>query len=81
MTRWLESRDIPYLVVLTKADKLSKTKQAKRLTAICSQLNRDKNGVILFSAKTRKGREVVWDEINNLLEWYDRGPEEPEGEN
>ncbi len=76
MAKWLESRDIPYLVVLTKADKLSKTKQAKRLTAICSQLNRDKDGVILFSAKTRKGREVIWDEINDLLDWHDKGEDQ-----
>ncbi|MEH0019841.1 MAG: ribosome biogenesis GTP-binding protein YihA/YsxC [Desulfobacter sp.] len=76
MAKWLESHDMPYLVVLTKADKLSATKQAKRVAAICSQLNRDKNGVILFSAKTRKGRETIWDEINNLLEWYDMGEDQ-----
>ena len=76
MAEWLEARDIPYLVVLTKADKLSRTKQAKRLNAICARLNRDKNGVILFSAKTRQGREIIWDEINNLINWYDRGEEE-----
>ncbi len=76
MAKWLESRDIPYLVVLTKVDKLSKTKQAKRLTAICSQLNRDKDGVILFSAKTRKGREVIWEELNNLIDWHDKGEDQ-----
>ncbi len=77
LVQWLESHEMPYLVVLTKTDKLSKTKQTKRLYAICSQLNRDKNGVILFSAKTRKGRETVWDEINNLIDWY---TEDEEGE-
>ncbi len=70
MIQWLESHDMPFLVVLTKVDKLSKTKQQKRLTAICSQLNRDKNGVILFSAKTKKGRETIFSEIENLTEWY-----------
>ncbi len=71
MAEYLAARGIPFLVVLTKADKLSKTQQAKRLAAICSQLDRDKNGVILFSAKTRKGRETVLDEIDNLINWYD----------
>lgn len=70
MARYLESKEIPFLVVLTKADKLSKTQQAKRLSAICSQLGRDKNGVILFSAKTRQGRTTIWEEIDNLLDWY-----------
>ncbi|MCG8685463.1 MAG: ribosome biogenesis GTP-binding protein YihA/YsxC [Desulfobacterales bacterium] len=73
MASYLESQGLPYLVVLTKADKLSKTKQAKRMDAICSQLNRDKNGVILFSAKTRQGRKTILDEINNLIDWYDEG--------
>jgi len=76
LVKWLESHEKPYLVVLTKADKLSKTKQDKRLAAICSQLNRDRNGVILFSAKTRKGRETVLDEITDLISWYTEGEEE-----
>ena len=71
MARWLTAHELPFLVVLTKADKLSKTQQAKRLNAICSQLNRDSNGVILFSAKTRMGRDTIWDEINNLIAWYE----------
>ena len=71
MAEYLAAKGIPFLVVLTKADKLSKTQQAKRLAAICSQLGRDKNGVILFSAKTRQGRQTIMDEIDNLMEWYD----------
>ncbi len=70
LVKWLESHGTPYLIVLTKADKLSKTKQAKRRTAICSQLNREEQGVILFSTKTRQGRETVLDEINNLIDWH-----------
>ncbi|MCP4718647.1 MAG: YihA family ribosome biogenesis GTP-binding protein [Desulfobacteraceae bacterium] len=70
LVKWLESHGMPYLIILTKADKLSKTKQAKRVSAICSQLNRQEQGVILFSAKTRQGRETVLDEINNLIDWH-----------
>ncbi|MCA1792780.1 MAG: ribosome biogenesis GTP-binding protein YihA/YsxC [Desulfotignum sp.] len=69
---WLESHRVPYLVVLTKADKLSKTQQQKRVAAICSRLNRDRNEVILFSAKTRLGRETVLEQITSLMEWYDQ---------
>ncbi|WP_022664792.1 ribosome biogenesis GTP-binding protein YihA/YsxC [Desulfospira joergensenii] len=71
LVHWLESHSMPFLVVLTKADKLSKTQQKKRLTAICSQMNREKDGVILFSSKTGLGRETVLDEIVNLMEWYE----------
>lgn len=72
LVKWLEKHEMPYLVVLTKADKLSRTKQSKRLAAISNQLNRDPAGVIMFSAKTGQGRESVLDEIKNLIDWYDQ---------
>lgn len=71
LAKWLESKGIPYLVILTKADKLSKTNQSKRRTAICSQLNREEEGVILFSAKTRQGRETILEEITRLMDWQE----------
>ncbi|MBW2654087.1 MAG: YihA family ribosome biogenesis GTP-binding protein [Deltaproteobacteria bacterium] len=70
MVEWLESHEMPYLVILTKSDKLSKTKQQKRLLSICSQLNREKNSVILFSTKTKKGRDTILEEIENLIDWH-----------
>jgi len=70
MVDWLESHEMPYLVILTKSDKLSKTKQQKRLLSICSQMNREKDSVILFSAKTKRGRDTVLGEIENLIDWY-----------
>lgn len=70
MVDWLEANGMPYLIVLTKADKLSRNKQEKRLKSICSQLDRDRNGAILFSSKTKKGRETIIEEIENLIEWY-----------
>ena len=69
MVDWLESHEMPYLIILTKSDKLSKTKQQKRLNAICSQMNREKSSVILFSAKTKKGRDLILEEIRNLIDW------------
>ncbi len=70
MVDWLESHKMPYLVILTKSDKLSKTKQQKRLLSICAQMNREKDSVILFSAKTKKGRDTILKEIENLTGWY-----------
>ncbi len=76
LAQWLISHDMPFLVVLTKADKLSKTQQQKRAAAISSQMNRNSSEVILFSAKTRMGRETILDEIKNLITWYEGGEEE-----
>ena len=66
MMTWLEAHGIPYLVIVTKSDKLSKTNQEKRRVAICSQLKREKSSVILFSTRTKKGRDTVLEEIENL---------------
>lgn len=68
---WLESHEMPHLVILTKSDKLSKTKQQKRLLSICSQLGREQNSVILFSSKTKKGRDTILGEIESLISGYD----------
>ncbi len=70
LIEWLETHEMPFLAVLTKSDKLSKTRQKKRLSSICSQLKKEENQVIVFSAKTGKGRETILDEIDNLIEWY-----------
>jgi len=70
MVDWLESHKMPYLVILTKSDKLSKTKQKKRVLSICSQMNREQKNIILFSAKTKKGRDTILDEIENLISWH-----------
>jgi len=64
---WLSHFNIPPVLVLTKADKLSKSKQAQQRVVIAEALGVDTNGLIPFSAKTRMGRTAVWDAINGLL--------------
>ena len=63
---WLEHYAIARILVLTKADKLSKSKQDKQRAAVADSLNVDSSDLILFSAKSRKGREDVWDAITSL---------------
>lgn len=65
---WLAERRIPCIWVLTKADKLSKTKQKKRQQAIAETLGLDPTDLILFSAKTRLGLDAVWRAIHSLYE-------------
>ena len=64
---WLGSFDIPAILILTKVDKLSKTKQTKQMIIIAETLNVDKNNLILFSAKTGRGKDDVWDAVKKLL--------------
>jgi GTP-binding protein len=63
---WLSSFDIPAILILTKADKLSKAKQTKRQLAIAETLEVDKDNLILFSAKTGYGKNDVWDAVEKL---------------
>ena len=65
---WLEHYSIARILVLTKADKLSKTKQNKQRAAVAGSLAVDSNDLILFSAKSRMGRDAVWDAIISLTE-------------
>ena len=67
MLDWLNHYDIPSLSVLTKSDKLSKTRQQKQLKEIANTLSADKNNLILFSAKSRQGKDEVWGAVKKLI--------------
>ncbi len=66
LINWLNHFSIPKVLVLTKTDKLSKTKLLKQQIAIVQALAVEKEDAILFSAKTRRGRDAVWDAISTL---------------
>jgi GTP-binding protein len=65
---WFEQHHIPYLIVLTKADKLSKTKQINQHKKIAQHLSLPKDGIIRFSAKTRQGKEEIWSAFMEIFE-------------
>ncbi len=60
---WLDYHGIAVIRVLTKTDKLAKTKQAKQHAAIAQTLGIEKEDIILFSAKNRNGKDVLWNAI------------------
>ena len=64
---WLYYYNIPGILILTKADKLSKTKQLTQKATIAKTLSVDKDELILFSAKSRLGKDVVWDAVEGLI--------------
>ena len=68
LLHWLAHYNIACILVITKADKLSKNKQTKQVNTIIQTLGVAKDEVILFSAKTRLGKDAVWEAILALLE-------------
>jgi GTP-binding protein len=68
---WLNHYAIAGILVLTKTDKLSKNKQTKQVNLIAQTLARDKNDFILFSAKSRRGRDALWNAILSLVDIED----------
>ncbi|MGB5155928.1 GTP-binding protein [Desulfobacterium sp. N47] len=65
---WLNYYNIPFILVLTKADKLSKTNQVKQHMIISKSLSIDKDNFIIFSAKSKTGKKPLWDAIENLVQ-------------
>ena len=65
---WLNHYTIASILVLTKTDKLSKNKLAQQHRMIARALERPKNDFILFSAKTRRGKDALWKAIISLAD-------------
>ena len=64
MLDWLQRSGIPYIVVATKADKLSKAALAKALDDIRTSALPDADIPLLpFSSETRAGKQELWNEI------------------
>lgn len=64
---WLAYYRIPTILILTKTDKLSKTKQKKQHQSIGKALGVNADDLILFSAKSRFGKDAVWDALSRLI--------------
>jgi len=68
LLRWLNTYKINAIVVLTKADKVSRGKARHHENEISSQLMQEGFGrPIIFSAKTGQGRQEVWKAIEEKV--------------
>lgn len=76
LIHWLNVHRLPALLVATKADKLSRSKQNKQLAKIGEVLGVSDKEVLRFSAQTRQGRDLLWERIVQVAE----PAEEMEGE-
>ncbi len=68
LINWLYHYGIPCLPVMTKTDKLKKSQQALQQKQAAEALQIDPEDLLLFSAKSRQGKERVWDEISRLVQ-------------
>jgi GTP-binding protein len=67
LMRWLENFGIPFLIVLTKTDKLSQNKCSAQQKIIQDFLLLKREEVVCFSAVTRKGRQEILKRITSSL--------------
>ncbi|NQT68563.1 MAG: YihA family ribosome biogenesis GTP-binding protein [Desulfobacteraceae bacterium] len=65
---WIHDYNNPCVLVLTKVDKLSKTNRIKQRLANANALGVDVDDLILFSAKSRQGKDAVWGAIDQLID-------------
>jgi GTP-binding protein len=63
---WLSHYALAAIVVLTKTDKLSKSKSTQQHRRIARALSIEPQDLILFSAKSRRGRDTLWKAILSL---------------
>jgi GTP-binding protein len=66
MADWLADNGKPYLIVYTKADKLSNNEQAKQAAALDAALNIRPAERLLFSAKTGQGCKELRQRLADL---------------
>jgi len=65
MKQWLEAKEKPFIVVATKADKLSSNQLRASLSRASAVLGT--NEVVAYSAVTRSGAARIWKEITRRI--------------
>ncbi len=73
MNRFLREMDIPFSVVATKADKISRGARSKYLAPICRSLLVQPWEIICFSGEDGTGREDLLARLENILSEKEKG--------
>src|SRR5688572_23039002 len=72
---WLGQKDIPFCIIFTKADKLTKTELKQNLENYLLKVSyvfEDEPNYIVSSSKDKKGKEEILDFIEAHLSTFDR---------
>ena len=67
LINYLYSYHIPFTVIATKADKLSRAQQQKAKSVIASALAIGQGDILVTSAEKKTGKDIVLARIDNLL--------------
>ncbi|MDH3257539.1 MAG: ribosome biogenesis GTP-binding protein YihA/YsxC [Nitrospinota bacterium] len=69
MQEWLEEYNVDYILVATKADKLSQAEQSKQLKQIRQAFVKDTNReLVAYSSKNQRGRKELWKFLQKRIE-------------
>ncbi len=67
MTEYLRHYDIPFTVIATKADKLSKAQRSRSIPVICRKLVVQPWEILTYSSEDLTGREALLEKIESIL--------------
>lgn len=68
MINWLIDCNVPFIVVATKTDKLSKTALANAISQLNDKYFREANiELLMFSSVTKDGKDLLWSKISEAL--------------
>ncbi|NTU41723.1 MAG: YihA family ribosome biogenesis GTP-binding protein [Nitrospirales bacterium] len=67
-SEWLAGLDIPYLIVGTKADKISRGRRSGHISAIRKGLNLPSHvPALVYSSETGEGRDELWRHVRSVV--------------
>ena len=67
MTEYLRHYEIPFTVIATKADKLSKAQRSRSIPVICRTLVVQPWDILTYSSEDLTGREALLEKIESIL--------------
>ena len=75
LLEWLRNADRQFLIVATKADRISNNQLRSSLNKLCEQLQVGLDQIVPFSAKARMGQDELWRAIRSAAHLEDPGAE------
>lgn len=78
MYNYLFKNNVPYTIIATKADKVSKSQVKNRCRAIANFLKVGESNIIPVSALNKTGKELVFDRIDKVLDAFHNTPADDE---
>ncbi len=75
LLEWLRNADRRFLIVATKADRISNNQLRTSLNRLCEQLQVELAQIVPFSAKARMGQDELWRAIRSAVRLEDPGAE------